>query len=136
MIRKFNNIQFRRKALAVVLVVSMVVTAFRQDEYDLNKCLFKYKSEWSRPCLQCKDYSKSYRAYFRNVCEEVLEVKLAAQEKDRRWKTYTFRDVQPGDTLVAYACKGTGKYLYWVKRPEDLQYVFPTDEEINESFTD
>lgn len=118
----------------VGLALASGALIYPQD--DLSSCISKVKSEWSRPCIQCVDHSKSYRVYFRNTCDQVLDVKLAAQEKDKRWKTYTFRLVQPGDTLLAYACHGTGKYLYWVRNPEDIEYVFPTEEEINQAFTD
>lgn len=120
----------------LVLSVLFVFFSAMKKEEDLNDCLKKIKSEWSKPCLQCTESTKSYRVYFLNTCTVPLDVKLAAQEKDRRWKTFSFRQVQPGDTLVAYACKGTGKYLYWVKDPEDLYFVFPTDEEINTTYTD
>ncbi len=118
------------------IVIATALLSFSRPQDELSSCITKIKSEWSRPCIQCVEHSKSYRVYFRNTCDRALDVKLAAQENDKRWKTYTFRMVQPGDTLLAYACHGTGKYLYWVRNPEDIEYVFPTEEEINEAFTD
>lgn len=101
---------------------------------DVNHCIVKYKSEWGKPCTNCSDYSKSYRVYFRNECYTKLDVKIAAQETDRRWKTYTFLEVGPNDTIVAYACKGTGKYMVWPKKSGDTAIELPTDEQINEQF--
>jgi hypothetical protein len=104
------------------------------QEKDLNKCLEKYKAEWSKPCAQCSDHSKSYRVYFRNTCEEKLDVKCAAQESDLRWRTFTRLELAPGDTVLAYACKGNGKYMYWVREAGDASQPFPSDEEINQQF--
>ncbi|MBK7964076.1 MAG: hypothetical protein IPK10_01290 [Bacteroidetes bacterium] len=112
----------------------LCIFSFADSGDDLNKCLVKYKSEWSKPCSQCTDYSKSYRAYFRNDCTELLDVKVAAQEKDKRWKTFSRLNMHPNDTIVGYACNGTGKYLYWVRRTGDDAIVFPSDEEINTTF--
>jgi hypothetical protein len=116
---------------AFLLLVAGVAPGY--DEY--NRCLVKYKSEWSKPCSQCQDHSKSYRAYFRNECSAVIDVKVAAQESDRRWKTFTRLSVQPGDTLVGYACKGTGKYLFWTRKAGDAAVVFPSDAEIDSKYT-
>jgi hypothetical protein len=40
----------------------------------------------------------------------------------------------PKDTMIAYACEGTGKYLYWARKADDTSIFFPTDEAINEQF--
>jgi hypothetical protein len=32
--------------------------------------------------------------------------------------------------MSAYACEGSGKYLYWVRRANDSEIVLPTDREI------
>jgi len=64
----------------------------------------------------------------------LLDVKVAAQEKDRRWKTFSRINMQPKDTIVGYACNGNGKYLYWVRKAGDNIIVFPTDDEINNQF--
>jgi len=121
--------------LYVAGVFLLVLTGGVSGTEDHNRCLVKYKSEWSKPCSQCQEHSKSYRAYFRNECSEVLDVKIAAQETDRRWKTFTRLSLQPGDTLVGYACKGTGKYLYWTRKAGDEAVVFPSDAEIDNKYT-
>lgn len=123
------------KTIIISLLLSgwFFVWPVKQNE-DLNKCLEKYKSEWSKPCAQCPDASKSYRVYFRNVCDEKLDVKCAAQESDLRWRTFTRLELAPGDTIIAYACKGNGKYMYWVRTAGDASQPFPPDEAINEQF--
>ena len=60
--------------------------------------------------------------------------KVAAQEKDKRWRTFTRLAMQPGDSIVAYACKGTGKHMNWAKAAGDNSVTFPTDEEINKAY--
>ena len=123
-------------SLGSVLAFTLLLCVFSFSEIndDVNSCLVKYRSEWSKPCTQCTDYSKSYRVYFRNECNELLDVKVAAQEKDRRWKTFSRINMQPKDTIVGYACNGNGKYLYWVRKAGDNIIVFPTDDEINNQF--
>ncbi|MBK9401842.1 MAG: hypothetical protein IPN36_13625 [Bacteroidetes bacterium] len=118
----------------LAFTIMLCVFSIAKSEEDINRCLVKYRSEWSKPCSQCQDYSKSYRAYFRNECKENLDVKVASQEADKRWKTFSRLNMQPGDSIVAYACKGTGKYLYWVRKAGDAVIVFPTDEEINNQY--
>lgn len=98
---------------------------------DLTHCLFKTKSEWNQTCTQCPEKSGTYRVYFRNDCFRKLDVKVAVQEKDLRWRTFQFQAMSPNDIISAYACKGTGKYLYWVKDSNDDSIEFPSDEQIN-----
>ncbi|MEP7264545.1 MAG: hypothetical protein ABI772_08605 [Bacteroidota bacterium] len=105
-----------------------------QGGEDVNQCVVKYKSEWGKPCTNCTDYSKSYRAYFRNECYTKLDVKVAAQENDLRWKTYTILGMGPQDTIVAYACKGTGKYMIWPKKSGDTSIELPSDDQINQLY--
>jgi hypothetical protein len=101
---------------------------------ELNHCIIKYKSEWGKPCTQCGESTKSYRVYFRNDCDKPLDVKCAVQEMDKRWKTFTHLNLAANDTFVAYACKGTGKYMVWPRESGDNMVSFPSDEEINEKF--
>jgi hypothetical protein len=58
---KINHIIY----IAVSLVLLTAIARLHGEE-DLNRCVVKYKSEWGKPCTNCLDYSKSYRAYFRN----------------------------------------------------------------------
>jgi hypothetical protein len=126
-------------SLSTLLLFTMMlcVISIGKSEDNINDCLVKYRSEWSKPCTQCQDYSKSYRAYFRNVCKEAIDVKVAAQEADKRWRTFSRLNMQPNDSIVAYVCnKGTGtvKHMTWVRKAGDLSIAFPTDEEINNQY--
>ena len=116
----------------IIAFALLILSAKGYDE--VNKCVIKYKSEWGKPCVNCPEpiTTKSYRVYFRNECYTKLDIKVAAQEMDKRWKTYTKKEAGYGDTIVAYACKGTGKYLYWVKRSGDTSVDLPTDNEVSE----
>ena len=116
---------------ASISIASLLSFKLIDEANDLTKFLVKYKSEWSKPCTQCQDYTKSYRAYFRNTYTSKLDVKVAAQEQDKRWRTFVRLNMTPNDTIVAYACKGNGKYLCWVREAGDLSVVFPSDDVIN-----
>lgn len=119
------------KGILLIIVFILGNSAQPQEENALSHCVEKYRHEWSKPCAQCTDSKKSYRVYFRNICDEKLDVKCAAQETDKRWRTFTRLAFVPGDSMVAYACNGNGKYLYWVRKAGDLALPLPTDEEIN-----
>ena len=116
--------------LFVLAAVTVLITASNGNE-DVSTCMVKYKSEWGKPCVSCTEYGKSYRVYFRNECYNKVDVKVAAQENDKRWKSYTKIEVGYADTIVAYACKGTGKYLIWVKKSGDTAVDFPSDDEVS-----
>ncbi len=118
--------------IAFTLLLTVVNTLRGDDE--LNHCLVKYKSEWGKSCTQCQEWSKSYRVYFKNTCDKKLDVKCAVQETDKRWRTFTKYNLLPQDTLVGYACKGTGKYMLWPREAGDNMVVFPGDDEINEKY--
>ncbi len=122
--------------LSLCIVFSLVIGLSNsgKSEEDMNHCLVKYKSEWNQPCSQCMDYSKSYRVFFRNECEDKIDVKCAAQEIDNRWRTFSRLQMLPKDTITAYACKGKGKFMTWVRKAGDKEIVFPSDEEINETY--
>jgi hypothetical protein len=36
--------------------------------------------------------------------------------------------------MTAFACQGTGKYLYWVRRLNDVETILPSDREILAEF--
>ncbi len=97
---------------------------------DVSKCLVKYRYEWGQPGSQCQESSKTYTVYFRNECYKKINAKLAVQEKDKRWKTFTRLSLGYNDTIVGYACNGTGKYLYWAIESTDKSNQLPSDEEI------
>ncbi len=128
-----------RCSLALAALFSILTlnsfTALMPDDRDWNDCLKKYESKWGEYCVQCQDYKNSYRVNLRNVCAEKIDAKVAVQESDKRWRTFIKTQMSPGDTMIAYACNGTGKYLYWVCRAGDKSTVLPSDEEINAGYS-
>ncbi|HKR06724.1 MAG TPA: hypothetical protein VJY62_18965 [Bacteroidia bacterium] len=100
-----------------------------------SNCLKKTSSKWADNCQQCFSSSNTYRVYLTNVCQETLDVKIGAQETTKKWRTFIRTTLAPGDSVSAYACVGTGKYIFWARKAGDKEIVFPTDEEINLKYT-
>lgn len=111
------------------------VVNLQNPEDPLSKCLQKSSSEWASNCGSCYNSSKSYRVNLKNVCKDNLDVKVAVQERSRRWRTFTQNNMAPGDSISSYACEGTGKYVFWNRVAGDKTIVFPTDEEIEKEFS-
>lgn len=108
---------------------------------DLTNCIVKHRSEWGTQCHNCgelKGYKMSfddtYKVFMGNGCDQKLDVKICVQEIDKTWKCFHFEAMTKKDTMVAWACKGTGKYLKWAKKAGDKELVFPTDAEVHELF--
>jgi hypothetical protein len=119
--------------LVVVLIVGFVSSAFLEEE-DLAKYILKYKSEWGKSCLQCMESKGTYRVYLKNTYTEKLDIKVGVQEKDKRWRIFQRLSFSPNDTIVGYACKGTGKYMVWTKLSSDSSTELPSDGEINAQY--
>ena len=60
----------------------------------------------------------------------VREVKVAMQEENGTWRTFPIKALGARESMTAYACKGTGKYMYWVRRVNDTEILLPSDQEI------
>ena len=117
--------------ISLLIITCLIMTFNWSKGYDdVNKCVVKYRYEWGQPCSQCKESSKTYTVYLRNECYKKLDTKCAVQETDKRWKTFTRLSMGYNDTIIGYACNGTGKYLYWTKDADDKSIVLPSDEEI------
>lgn len=101
---------------------------------DYSECLKKTSSMWGEKCLQCMNFDNSYRVNLANICKETLDVKVAVQEYTKRWRTFLRSELAPDDSVSAYACVGTGKYIFWARKAGDKAVMFPTDEEINQKF--
>lgn len=118
-----------------VLSVVVVLWAFKssEQEKDYTECLIKYRSAWGEYCENCNNiYKNSYKVFFRNECGEKIDVKVGVQDSiSRKWKTFYWSEMAPGDTMVAYACDGNGKYLKWVRKAGDNFMIFPSDDKIN-----
>lgn len=103
-----------------------------QQEY--SDCVKKYKAEWGRTCSACKQEGNTYTVFLRNECNQAVDVKCAVQEIEKKWRTFTRLNLNPKDSMSAYACNGAGKYLYWVRKAGDKTISFPTDEVINTQY--
>lgn len=105
-----------------------------QDDAELADCLTKYKSKWGEACNQCGNSPDTYVVYLKNTCSKKLDIMIGVQEESKWWRIVTFLGVNANDTLRAYACKGTGKYLKWAREAGDKSYAFPTQTEVNEQY--
>ncbi|MEZ4806404.1 MAG: hypothetical protein R2815_02890 [Flavobacteriales bacterium] len=121
--------------ISLAFPLSMILRAQDQSNAD---CLVKTNSQWGAPCDHCEYYTEGYKRDFsgtfqlemKNVCNNVLEVKVAMQEEGGNWRTFPVRALGPQEALRSYACHGTGKYLYWVRRANDSEILLPSDHEI------
>jgi len=122
---------------ALMLLVSQPVLSQQNSQEDpMAQCLKKSSSEWASNCNACYNSSKSYRINLKNVCTENLDVKVAVQERTKRWRTFNQNNLAPGDTISSYACEGTGKWVFWSRTSGDKNIVFPSDDEIQQEFAD
>ena len=96
-----------------------------------NACVKKVKSEWGERCRDCSTYKDSYRVVLQNTCDEPIDLQCCVQKQYKNWRCFKYRDMKPNDTLVAYACSGTGKYLKWARKAGDKSVVFPNEDEVN-----
>jgi hypothetical protein len=96
-----------------------------------SNCLKKTSSKWADNCQQCFSSANTYRVYLKNICKENLDVKIGVQETTKKWRTFMRTNLAPDDSVSAYACVGTGKYIFWARKAGDKEVIFPTDEQIN-----
>jgi hypothetical protein len=125
--------------LAILLISLFSVYSFVPGNNNMipqegTECLKKSSSEWGSNCGACYNSSKSYRVNLKNICKENIDVKVAVQEKTMRWKTFNQNNLPPADSISAYACDGTGKYVFWTRKAGDKTIVFPTDDEIEKEY--
>lgn len=99
-------------------------------------CVVKYRSAWGEDCSQCAAWNDSYVVYLKNNCTEPIDVMVCVQEETMKWRRFKHEAVASGDSLRAYACVGTGKYLAWARKAGDETVVFPTLAEVNAHYTD
>lgn len=129
------------KKISSVLIVSLVILLIysfsakdNNQDKNWNDCVKKYKSEWGKPCQKCTYNKDIYKVYFKNVSTDRVDLLISVQEENKTWNCLYKNDFAPGDTAIGYACKGTGKYLYWVKKAGDTEITFPTCQEVNETY--
>ncbi len=123
-----NKIIFSALIMLFFLQASIAQTA----EKDYSDCLTKVHSAWSTTCSQCTSTENTYRVYLKNTCSQTVESKVCVREKSNRWRIFHFRSIAPGDSVSAYACDGTGKYMHITRKAGDMNVVLPDDGEIQQ----
>ncbi|PCJ88088.1 MAG: hypothetical protein COA57_03780 [Flavobacteriales bacterium] len=134
--------------LITVSVTAFAVLSFisgiqKNVDQDWNACIQKVNSKWGTQCEKCVEYKgykrvfdDTYKVWLANTCGEAVDVKCCVQEENKTWRCFFINGMGKKDTLEAYACKGTGKYLKWTKKAGDSEISFPSDEEVNEQYKD
>ena len=123
--------------LATALGSLAGLAAFGQDR-NYSDCVVKSASKWGEVCEKCemykeqfkRDFAGTYQVELTNTCSETVEVKVAVQEKNGTWRTFPVKVLKGQEKMTAFACQGSGKYLYWVRRLDDTEIVLPSDQEI------
>lgn len=126
-----------KKTLLLIILLLVAFWAGAQDQ-SYADCLMKTSSKWGAACEKCesykegykRDYSGTYQIDLQNACPDMIEVKVAMQEKNGTWRTFPIRALGPKETMNAFACQGTGKYMYWVRKVNDSEILLPSDQEI------
>lgn len=123
-----------------ILLIILILAAFWASAQDKNyaDCLEKTSSKWGAVCEKCeyynegykRDYSGTFQLEMKNTCSEMVEVKIAMEEDNGTWRTFPVKALEPQESIMAFACRGSGKYLYWVRRVDDTEIILPSDREI------
>ena len=119
----------------VAVALLFVIYPVHSKERDWTECLEKYDSKWGKECANFMVAKDTYVVSLRNICSEKIDCMVCVQEKYKRWRCYTQLNLAPKDTIYGYACKGAGRYLYWVKQAGDGA-TFPTVNEVNSTYAD
>lgn len=114
-----------------VLFLSFSLKSSEGEDPDYYSCVEKYDSKWGANCPDCKFPEQTYSVSLRNNCKDALDIQVAVQNKNKEWQVYYKENFQPNDTITAWACKGTGKYRYWLRKAGDLGTTFYNQYEIN-----
>ncbi len=139
----FNHCMSRLRTTAMTLSVIGTLVSMAQDQ-NYADCVVRSQSSWGRPCDKCETYTESYKRDYRgvyqielkNTCGDAVELKVAMQEGNGRWRTFPVKALASGESMTAFACNGTGKYLYWVRRLNDTEILLPSDQEILTEYRD
>lgn len=130
-----------KKLAMIPLVVVITVLFFNgktdhsSAQTDMGDCLEKYKSAWGESNSRCSG-PDTYKVWLRNGCTSSIDVLVCVQEEDKKWRPFSHNGMAPRDSMIVYACKGTGKYLYWARNAGDDTVVFPTVDEINKKYNE
>lgn len=130
------------KKLVVVpllVVVSLLFfnakNTFDPAQTDMGDCLAKFKSAWGESTSRCSG-ADTYKVWLKNTCTSSIDVLVCVQEADKTWRPFSHNGMAPNDSMVAYACEGTGKYLYWARNAGDDTVIFPTVDQINKKYNE
>jgi hypothetical protein len=122
--------------IIILSIISIISLSFiiGQEEINWNSCMKKYNSNWGKACPDCIYNEDIFHVYMRNVSQETVDVLIAVQEKNKTWRCSYNEKINPNDTIEGFACKGTGKYLFWVRKAGDRELEFPTCEQVNTQY--
>lgn len=125
------------RSILLLFTVTWLYPSAQAQDQTYADCLVKTSSSWGQPCEKCEDYkgfkrdfSGVYQVELKNICTEMMEVKVAMEEQNGTWRTFPVKTLEGGATMTAFACHGTGKYLYWARRVNDTEIILPSDGEI------
>lgn len=126
------------RTLLLLLSTALLLENTVAQDRDRSDCVVKTASSWGQACEPCqyytadlkRDHSGAFSVELRNTCNDLLEVKVAMQEQGGTWRIFPTRVLAGDESLKAFACKGTGKYMYWARRVNDTELVIPTDQQI------
>lgn len=122
--------------IIIIAIVSIISLSFviGQEEINWNSFVKKYNTSWGKPCTDCIYNEDIFHVFLRNEGKEELDVLVAVQEKNKSWRCSYNEKVLPNDTIIGFACKGTGKYLFWARKSGDRELEFPTCAEVNAQY--
>jgi hypothetical protein len=126
-----------KKILSITLIYFVFFTFLSlnsNDDKDYNTCLERYDTNWGEACPDCTYSPDIFKAFYKNICDEPIDVLISLQKKDKKWDCFYFENVKPNEKLTTFVCKGTGKTLKWARKAGDKEIVFPTKEEVNEQY--
>lgn len=104
------------------------------DNQDWNECVTKANSEWGGTCLNYGFSELKYTVKLVNTCTDMVDLMSCVQRDNGRWQCFYRLDMKQSDTLNAYACRGNGKFLKWVRKAGDITTKFPTLAEVNDQY--
>ena len=105
-----------------------------EDQQDWNQCVQKATSEWGGGCLNYGFSEEKYTVHLVNSCTEVVDLMSCVQRTNNQWSCFYRLDMKQSDTLHAYACRGNGKFLKWVRKAGDITTKFPSRKEVNDQY--
>jgi hypothetical protein len=117
-------------------LIALLAFKIKQDENDLKNFVKKVKFKWGETCSQCTNNADTFTVYYVNTSPKNLDIMIGVREETpKSWRLATFYGVSKNDTLRCYACKGTGGSLVWAREAGDKSYAFPTQQEVDSTYT-